>query len=953
MEEDLKNEIKKVINEWLLNKQMQDVLKIYPELVQIVKNADNSSISISTIEQLEHIKNELENPKFGLPTIVDLLKYRPEKSEFQIPDVFYEHPETTKTRVLKTYIDGDKEKILDTEIIDVNQLKIHYIIGTLSKKVVNNEEHLTKILNGEINYDWNEKIKYVLLNEIDSDYPHIFEESIFNNEIHLYPKSITMRSLPYKKFNNTGIKFCPNCFNMLDEDELLENDIIAQSKKIEGEILNNNLNIDIRANYCPKCTQKIFESKNKKDKESILLFSYLYKNNYNPDVIPIIEKHSKIIYESNDVMKVEDKIIKDMLGETYLSNNNSISELISGYQRLYKIHFLDGYKPSKGIYEWQNRKLSKGDNNVYYYWKHLGKNIPAKICLEKENTDALIFKIPPLEDSILYDLPYSILLDVIFSSLNMLLSEKRVMSNIFSLNSISEFINSYIYLSIDTSKKYTLDQLIDELMSILKQLNDELYQIHIFCINNEIEFNNDLVPGLDQYKSMVPINEMELNDYVEYQNEYGNLNISNKMSLLLRLFDVGNPRGSLFISGEKKPLGLNIDVVIKEIIDEITTIDDFKDIINKYMQEIYIHTLSHVLYRSAIEISKCDDNDISYDYSLPNEISIYDNYSGGSGFINECCETFDNLIFSPRERPKFGFIQQIENNLNLCMNYLSNYMLYGISKQHDIKEIVDLTYNQSSELLNRLMDHYYIDDLTYNKIIVENYDKNVLPYIHSLIRQNLGIFYTLIYNSYKYDYDDLILLQNCPTISLFLLLCKLDNYSLTTLIRHIFKDDTIIIDNIDHDHILNIWEEIFTSDNGILFSKYYRNYLSVFEDMITTCIKGCYDCSYISFNCNYSPFEQPKRVNTFITRKIYNKLKDNVSLKFPLNNVDEEISILKYLDEIYFKFEFKDFKSINQLLNTILISLSNENYDRVEPTFTIDVINDNLNAYLKLRRKLS
>lgn len=949
----LRKETESIIRRYLENADRSDSFRKIAPIQDLIKWLKEDIVDFSSLEAIEHVKNKLEE-KFGLPTLPRLFEFSPERAEYRVPPVFYEHPEMKKIRILKTIELQGRDKITDTEVLDANQLKIHYAVGNLDWKIVDKEETTAKVCCGRVRYDWDKGCRYILINDKSIGYPHDFDIKDVSGTFHLSPNSVSMRVVPRRILPREGVLFCPSCYNLYDNDEISEQHFQETQAKIRAKIRELNISeIDERWNICPYCSWKSLSSNDQKEIKQNLLFSYMYCSNLYPDIIPLSERCAHIDETHAKKIINHDRVLRSLLGSAIYTKSARVSELLEGFTRSIGIHRSEKDQPTRPIYLWQQRNLRKGDKNIYYYYQTKGKNIPARISLEIKKTDAICFDTPHSCDLPIESMKTSLILDLAFSCIRILLGEKFPAANIFALDLACEAAFSYYLLSREMKIPEAPGEVYEDIFKRIKDLHLELRKISDSCVKQNIEFRPASLPNIKELISQLPMDLSFLHEKITFENGEETLEISRRLALVIRLFSIGEKQGNLHISSNKKHAGLDFDTAMSRALSQ--NIEGFQTSIERLTADIYVHTLSHQLYRSAIEVSKCDENDISYDYNPSGKVMIYDNYSGGAGFVEECIECFDNLRYEIRIRPKFGLLQQFEGNSGLCMNYLVNFLLYeGISpiKLKDLRNLIEV---DPASIVKQIQSIFSLVGAANERVLLKAYGRNLLSLLHSLTKRRIPLLYALIRESFGLRYDDLILVQRCPTIFLLVLLCQLDDHRLSVLLREVFRENVSISeDRQDFTLLMRMWERIFTSNLGILFSNFNRSYTSKFEDMLSTCIRGCSDCTYLSFGCKYPILEQDFRINTQLTRLTFSRLREKYSLKFP----DTKSALLQSLkkaeeeETLYFHFLLEDFQKINGLFNTFLSKFLTYDFEQCQPLFSFDFDGDKLKAFIKLRKRV-
>jgi len=950
----IRKRVESIIRKYLQTANMVDAFRkisLIQDLIKWLKKDTTGDPSL--LEAIEHVKSKLEE-EYGKPTLTTLFEYAPKSEEYRVPEVFFEHPQLKKIRVLKVIKDGLKEKLVDSEIVDGNQLKIHYVIGNLDMKIVDKEEMPVKIPCGRVLYDYENGFRYVLINTKNVEYTHDFSIKDVDGTIHLFPNAIYARVVPDRVLPDSGVLFCPSCYNMYDNDEILDQHFTQHQTKIRSRIRMFNITgIDNRWSFCPYCSKKALLSDSPEEIRKTLLFSYLFRSNLFPDVVPLVEKEAFIDKNSAGIVKNDDKIFNLLLGKAMYTNNAHADELIEGFMRVFEIHKDEKNNPTRPIYLWQTRNLRKGDKNIYYYYQVEGQKLPAKIIIETENTDAIAFEISDLQD--LYHLPKpSLFLDLIFSCIRIYLGERYPRANSFALDAACEAMFSYILLSQEIKISDNLDEIITNTLESLDELYKQLCNIRESCRRQNLDFQLSFLPDIRHVVNL-PLDLSNLREYIEFQIGVEILKISRKLTLILRLFGIGDPNGNLFISGVKKHYGLDFDKLVESVHINVRENEKFKSFIKYYAKDIYLHTLSHLIYRSAIEVAKCDENDVSYDYNASGDIIIYDNYPGGAGFVNECVEAFDNMLYEIKVRPRFGLLQQLEFNMNICPNYLVNYLLYNVAQYFKLDELRYLTYRKPALIIEKVKSTFGITKALYNDVFAKIYGKNLFNSFFSLIKHKVVIAYGLLRKAFGLSYDDLVLVQRCPTIFLFITLCKLDDHDLTILLRDILRENIPLSSGRQNFSIMSEWwERIFESDMGILLSEFHRDYIPKFEDLISTCIHGCYDCAYTSFGCKYPFQEQEFRINTYLTRLALSNLRKKYQYKFPKTpeELQNAMEIVKKENTIYFYFYAKDFPEIEKLFNTFLSKCLTYDMEHSQPFFNFENDGKEIKVLVKLRKRV-
>ena len=964
-DDEIRKDVESIIREYLEKAQMSDTFRKISLIQELIKWLKEDYANPSLVEAIEHVQSKLEEKKrYGLPTLTRLFEFAPGGTEYRVPPVFFEHPELEKIRVLKLIKEGGKNKIVDTEVVNVNQLKIHYVIGNLDKKPIEKEERLSKILCGRVWYDFENRCRYILINAKRTEYNHDFTVKEVNGTFHLSPNSISLRVVPQsidQSFKRRGgILFCPSCYNLYDDDEISEEYFSEIQNRIQDKIRNLAILDGLKQScFCPYCSRKALKSNDLEEIHKSLLFSYLYRSNFYPDVVPLATRSAYVDEKTMKRIRHKDKTLASLLGTPMFTSSANINELLEGFTRIIGIHNSEE-GPEKAVCLWQKRNLRKGDKNIYYYYRIVvegeERHIPAKISIKTENTDALSFKISDLYDVPAKSLKPSLLIDLIFSSIRILLGGEFPKANLFALNSAYETFFSYYLLTREMRIQKKSEEVFEDVFKCLTDLHTELCEISGSCKNQNVEFQLSSLPSFRHLIGNLPADLSKLHEKVSFQNGEENLQISRKMALIFWLFGVGHKRGNLYISSNKRHAGLDLDVLLEKILNHIGNLG-FKKIIKDFQADIYLHTLSHLLYRSAIEVSKCDENDVSYDYNQSRVITIYDNYPGGAGFIGECLECLDNLEHGKKVRPKFGLLQQLELDSSVCMNYLVNLLIYeGISsfKLGDLRNQID---SDPRFILEKIKSTFNITEPVYERVISKTYGRNLFPFLLTLMKQKVPIVYFLLKETFDLSYDDLVLVQRCPTVFLFVLLCTLDDFGLTILLRDVFKEEVTLSRNRQSFSILTIperWGDIFESNLGLLFSKFNRSYLPIFEDMISTCVRGCYDCAHISFGCKYPIQEQEFRLNTYLTRQSFSRLRRKHSFKFPEtdNDLQQALEKVKREEALYFYFLLEGFPRIEKLFNTFLSKCLTYDIERCQPLFIFDVDGNKIKVFVKMRKRI-
>jgi len=940
----LREKVESIIRRYLQTADMVDAFRKISLIQNLVNMLKGDVGDLSLLETVEHVKSKIEEG-YGV-TLSGLFEYAPKSDQYRVPPVFYEHPQLMKIRVLKEDPAG---KIVDSETINVDQLKIHYIIGSLDLKVVDKEEKPVKILCGKVRFDQNCG-RHVLLNNA----PHFFTIKKVNDEIHLVPNTIHLRIVPSQVLEGHDVRFCPSCYNIYDEDEIQSKSLIKHQEEIKRKIRAFNADIEDDWRFCPYCSEKISNLTDPNDIKRILLFSYLYRSNFFPDVVPIVERSASMDKKSAKNIPNADDILNLLVVNAMYGNDAHVSEFITGFMRLFEMHRDEQDKPNKPIYRWQKDKLRKDDKSIYYYYQVGKEKIPAKINIEIEKTDAITFEIRDLQEIYLMLKP-SLLLDLIFSCFRIYLYEEYPRANTFALDTACEAIFSYILLSRDIKTFEDSKEVIDSVQESVNELQRELYCIKESCKRQNLEFQLFYLPTINQIIT-VPFEQTNLCNYVEFQIGEEKLKVSRKLALLLWLFGICDPVGNLYISGVKKRPGLDFYDLVEKIYNRICGKNEFKSFIKQYAKDIYLHTLSHLLYRSVIEVAKCDENDVSYDYNVAtNEVIVYDDYPGGAGFIEECVESFDNMKYEMRVRPQFGLLQQLESNLNTCSNYLINYLLYETVHHFDLDELRRFTYQKPTRIVEKIKSVFDLSDAFCNNILAKVYGKNLLNSVFSLVKYRVALAYKLLRKIFDFSYDDLLLVQKCPTVTLFTLLCKLNDHDLSIFLKDVLREDVKLREGNQFSLISELWEQIFESSIGVLFSNFHRNYLPRFEDLISTCLHGCYDCTYNSFGCKYPFQEQEFRINTYLPRLVISNLRRKSEYTFPTNQEELEkvIDILKKERTVYLYFYAKDYSKIEKIFNIFLNRcLTDCDMEHCQPFFNFEIDGNQIKVLIKLRKRV-
>lgn len=954
-DDEIRAEINYMIKEYLKNVDMIDAFKKIVEIQELIKKIRDTDINPSILEAIEHVKGKLEDKsKFGPPTLHQLFEFAPKESNYLVPPVFFEHPQQKKIRILKLVKEKGRDKILETEALDVSQLKIHYIIGNLDRKVVDKEERLAKILCGRVRHDPENNSKYVLLNDIKTRHPHTFDVKEIDGEPYQSPNFVSMRVVPEGIVPRGGVYFCPTCYNLYDDDEIER----AYLNKVNLEINTRFSDFDIQNFneewlYCPFCTERVLYSTDEEEFTRTLLFSILYPSNLYPDTVPITDRSVKVDKTLGERIENQDKVLNFLIGNPLYSEKGGVGERIRGFTRILDIHPDSMNRPNFPIYRWHRWKLKKGDKNIYYRYKLNGKEIPTQISTDIENTDVLLFNVSNIYDDVLHLIKPSLFLDLIFSSFRLLLNNQFPEANIFILDTACEAILSYYLLSVEMKLLKNQEDVINSVVQCLKELHKEVCMLIEVCLEQEIDFRSDTMPGLLEIIRSLPIELSVFSKKINIVVGDINVSVTRKLALILRLFGAGEKWGNLLISGKKGRPGLDFSLILNAILSETEEVGVDKTL-EDHIKEIFLHTLAHLIYRSSIEVSKCDESDVSYDYNTLGEILIYDNYSGGAGFVKECVECFDNLTEELTERPAMGMIQQIEANSGICLNYLCNYLIYETVSSLNLEELRSSTYSDLKNIVNGIKMKFNITDLNYNRIFSKVYGKSVFRWIIMLLKQKYQIVYYLLKKKFDLAYDDLVLVQRCPTIFLFILLCNSDDFEISTLMKEVFKERGFVKQPEQEFSLLQKrWNNIFESTYSGLFSKFNRDYLSIFEDIISACTKGCYDCSHISFGCKHAISEQKFRINTYLTRLAFSAIRKKHHLTFPRDTYELRGIIDKMceMETSYFSFFLRDFPKIEVILNTFLSQCLTYDVEQCRPLYLFEIQDNDIKVFFKMRRR--
>jgi len=945
----------------LKENRMAEALRKIPLIIDQIKWLKHGVTGLTVLEAIEHVQAKLEqHDKFGPPTLPQLYEYAPKGAAYRVPSVFYEHPELRKIRVIATVEHNGKDSIVDTRIVDVNQLKIHYIVGNLDRQIVNMEETPCKILSGPVRFDWDGKFRYVAINSTDTQYPHDFDAKDVKGVFHLSPNRITMRAIPPALIEDDGVRFCPSCYNLYDNDEISTHDFLDHQSRVHTKIRNMKLQrVSERWSFCPNCSSRIFRLNDPKEIEKRLLFSYLYRSNAYPDTVPIVERSAYIDKSSIEEVINNDRTLNSLITCTTFTSSACVSELVKGFTRIIGIQFSERYRPTPQIYLWHQRNLRKGDRNVYYYYDDTtqagtSRKYPARISIEIAKTDALCFDISDAYETPLSSIRTPMLVDLIISSVRIVLSEEFPNSNLFALNSITEVILAYFLLSLHLRMSDS-GGVFEKFVRCVKDLYEETSILSHSIKTQDLDFQPASVSDVRTMLGTLPLEFSRLSEKQNLHVGNEDFQITKKLALILWLFGVGERLGNLYISSNKRHSGLDIDEVLLRLLKRFQNPQELENLVKNRAEDVYLHTMSHFLYRSSVEVAKCGENDLSYDYDRSREIIIYDNYSGGAGFTKECSECFDNLRHEKRYRPHYGFLQQLESDASICVNYLTNMVLYNGISGEKLDDLVHRTDQDVQMMTHRIMSKFNLIGSVYDKVVSATYGRNIGGLIHSLVKGRVPILYSLLRQIFNLEYDGLVLIQDCPTIFLFVLLCKLDNRELAIFLRHILRHNTQSKDNPHEYSILgDIWSDVFESEAGPLFSQFNRKFLPIFENSISTCVKGCYDCVHLSSSCKYPLQEQSFRLNTYITGMSFRKLREQHRSEFPkeTSELHSALERAKKAEASYLSFKLTDFPKIEPLFNTFLNESLTYDLERVRPYFIFDTDGEDLMVYVKLRKRL-
>ncbi|MEM2506508.1 MAG: hypothetical protein QXF61_05640, partial [Nitrososphaeria archaeon] len=267
----LRKKVEVIIRKYLQTASMVDAFRKISLIQDLVKLLKGDLGDPSLLEAVEHVKDNLEKG-YGDPTLSTLFEYAPKSDEYRVPPVFFEHPQLKKIRILKK---DPSDKPVDSDVVDVNQLKIHYVIGGLDLKVVDEEEKPVKILCGKVEYDPNHG-RHVLLNST----PHYFNIKKVNGEIYLIPNTIHLKVVPGEFLQGHDVLFCPSCYNIYDDDEIRGDYLRKHQENIKRKVRTFNINIEDNWMFCPHCSSKVLSLTDPEEIKRILLFSYLYRSNF-------------------------------------------------------------------------------------------------------------------------------------------------------------------------------------------------------------------------------------------------------------------------------------------------------------------------------------------------------------------------------------------------------------------------------------------------------------------------------------------------------------------------------------------------------------------------------------------------------------------------------------------------------------------------------------------------